>query len=183
MQALQLIDHYDEAGRLLTAGTDVTAETRLVPAATCRAVLAEQQPAGCGLEIGAKLGRTLMGAYAKRDVNDPKIFSYAMASIFADFPEAVGKRAIAEIIRTKTFPPAPAEVNDACKAIVAEVYRMRATAKRMLREHDRRAREAAHAASVAADREDRETRAALDAQLAETLRKIAVGTPLEGDAA
>lgn len=175
MQALQRIDRDDEAERLLMATTEVMASSLLAPAAFCRAVLAEPQPAGCGLEVGSKLGRMLMGAYSKKEVNDPKIFTYAVASVFADFPEAVGKQAIAAIIRKQKFPPAPAEVNEACQAIVAGIYRKRATAKRMLREHERREKEAAHMASVEADRADEDKRAAAEAMLAETKRKLAMG--------
>lgn len=184
MRDLQLIDGGDpEAERLLSEAGEVTAFSPLAPAAACRAVLAEPAPGGCGIEVGSKLARALVGCYPAKEVSQPEIFAYAVSSIFADYPEAIGKQAIAAIIRRQKFLPAPAEVNDACQAIVAGIYRKRTRATKMLREHDRRAREAAHMASVRADWADEGKRAAAEALIADTKRKLAMGTPAEGDAA
>lgn len=165
----------DTAADLL-ATTEITASSRLAPVAVCRAVLAELPPAGCGLDVGSKLARTLVGCYPKREVNDPQIFTYAVSSIFAEYPEAVGKQAIAEIIRKQKFLPVPAEVEDACKGIVGKIWTRRVAAKKTIREHERRQREAADRARLAADLADPEKRAQTEALLAEVMRNLNANT-------
>lgn len=114
----------------------------LVPAEYCRQVLAERPPAGCGIAAAERLGRALVGSYPAREVNDPRAYALAIASVFADYPEEIGSRAVSGLIRSLKFLPTAADVHEACEALMAPARTRRAMAQRMLREHERRAAEA-----------------------------------------
>jgi len=135
--------------RLIRHSGPLAINAPLVPAGYCRAVLAELEPRPCGLEAGNRLARLLVGSMPRWDVNDGRAYALAVASVFAEHPESVGRAAIDVLIRgCRRPPPAAAAVHDACAAIAGRETHRRASARRMLAEHARRRREADHLAEV-----------------------------------
>jgi hypothetical protein len=138
--------------RALTDTGPIACNEALVPAPYCRAVLAEPVPPPCGLKTGTSLAEMLFRCYPGRDAADPKTYALALASVFADYPEPVGRAAIHALIRRLKWLPTAADINEACTGIAGVETQRRNRARRILVEHDRRRAEAEHDAEIERDR-------------------------------
>lgn len=119
---------------------DVTAYTRLIPEADCRAAIAEVDGAlsPAGRDSGVKLARVLIGSYPAREVTDPEIYVRAIASIFEAAPADIGRAAIDELTRRLRFLPTRADIAEVVDRMVSARRYAKLVAEAHLRERARR---------------------------------------------
>lgn len=91
------------------------------------------------LETAARLVRTLLGFYAKRELNDACTFVKGMGSVFAAYPEEFGWRCVDPVHGlpgTLKFLPSLAEVHDHLENQAAQRRIPHDTATSMLRRYE-----------------------------------------------
>lgn len=101
-----------DCSRIVREVVDRKIPTPALPALSAEA---ERALAPCGPQMGAQIARILVGSYPSRQVHDPAMFARAIASIFAEFPHEIGKRAVDALTRRSKFLPTRAEVLEACR--------------------------------------------------------------------
>lgn len=127
--------------------------TALIPAEDCNQVIAAiaDNSAPASLDEAAMLGRRLVGSYPAREVSDGETFASGIAAIFAEFSVSIGKRVVHPVHglpgRLKFF-PTMAEIKEALEFEQRRRCTIAATARWMLKEHQRRKAEAAREAAL-----------------------------------
>lgn len=130
-----------------------------------------------GLEAGNRRARLLFNIYPNPKVNDSNSYALALASVFADFPEAIGQQAIDVLMRRRPFLPTAAEVHKACEEIVAPIAR-RISRDRLIDEQIRKREELARRdAENARARSEPVTQARSSEKLKEVLTSLAAARP------
>lgn len=127
----------------------------LIPEAGCAAIIEAAtarlgEPAAAPTDV-AKLVRLLVGAYPAAKPQDPETYTDVMADILAGYPVRVGMEAVRQVVRTKIFPPAAAEIAEACANIVARTRIALLTARRHRELRDEMARRPADGGLAAPD--------------------------------
>lgn len=140
--------------RALTTSERIDEHARLLPVATCQAVLGElaSLPTETPKEHAANLVAIVIGSYPNtRHVGDPEIYSRAIVSLFEEHGPDVGREAVDIITRSCKFLPSRAEVHQVLEEIERKRRVAAYVAKQMLAEHERRATEAAQRKREAED--------------------------------
>lgn len=89
-------------------------------------------------ERGVFWAKAMLGCWPNAKIAEPKIYTRAIASLFAEAPDDLCKAAVDFITCEMTFVPSRAEVNKVLKRLKAERSWRIGTAQAMLREHERR---------------------------------------------
>ncbi|WP_188516942.1 hypothetical protein [Alsobacter metallidurans] len=132
--------------------TTPSSNCELLPVDACRAVLeaADRAMALPQPEEAAQLARTMIGVYPKADVTDPDVYATAVAGTLAEFPAHVARKVASPVHglpSRQKFLPRIAEIREACEAEVARQKTIASRARWMIKERERREKEAAERAS------------------------------------
>jgi hypothetical protein len=92
-------------------------------------------------ERGAFWAKAMLGCWPNPKIAEPKIYTRAIASVFADAPDDICKAAVDHITTTATYVPSRPDVAKLLERLKTERAWRIGTAKAMLREHDRRDKE------------------------------------------
>jgi hypothetical protein len=106
-------------------------------------------------EEAIKLSEILVGAYPKRDVNDPIIYARAIKSAFLEFSTEIGKEAIDRMTRSLKFLPTRADLFEVLGIVKTQSQICGSVGRVHLTEHARRDAVAKRDATLAAEREAR----------------------------
>lgn len=130
----------------LNSPDKVDSYTRLIPAPACERVVAEVEQSLAVIapeRVAVGLVGVLVGSIpARRDAVEPSIYARSLAKIFAKFPQEIGELAVEHLIERLRFQPAPADVAEVLRSLVAKRRLVATRAQQHLAEHARRAEEA-----------------------------------------
>lgn len=116
--------------------------TTLIPYQDCVSIICEMEQAlePAVPETALRLAKTLIGAYAARELYDEAVFIRAITSIFQEFPPDIGATAVDEISRQITWLPARSEVYKTCLKMSEQRRTALTIAKTHLKQHDKKNR-------------------------------------------
>jgi|GEM_PF-2029687 len=142
----------------------VDENTKLVPLNACRAIVEkiddEYQPAGEG-EHTTNAVAFLLGGYPQSSksaegMENPKIYMAHVVRVFAKYPATLHTKATNEILDRHKFKPAIAEITQVFEELVGKWTYAQIIARKHIREHERRQKEAEREAVLAKDRKTRD---------------------------
>lgn len=106
-------------------------------------------------EEAIRLSEVLVGAYPKREVNDPTIYARAIKSVFLEFSTEIAKEAINRITLSLKFLPTRADLFEVLTNVKAQSQICGSVGRVHLTEHARRDTVAAHEAMIKEERKAR----------------------------
>lgn len=162
----------DEVAKAITSCNLEVLNGQLVPADHCRlmiaAVDADSQSRPSRAEAVEFAGK-LLGAYGRLDVHDPDRFVNAIAETMAFYPKSIVADMCHPVTgmpgQQKRAPNAPAEIKAWCDAVLLTRSSLKWKAVAILKEREKRDKEARDFALLEAERKTPEERAAFAAKI------------------
>lgn len=107
----------------------------------------------CGQDKAIEFASVMLGSYPKHNIEDAKVYTRAIVSVFSGFPASVCSKAVDQITKQYDWPPARSVVFKKCQAILETKTEKLKTFKTKLRAAEQAELDKKREADMKAERE------------------------------